>query len=77
MSEQMASQTKRFPFFHETIVMPSGRFPSEQSRPVSSSYYYYEKNKVHAEYVIQKFMFKFLFTMATWQSLHLHVASAM
>ena len=36
MSEQVASQTKRFPFFHGTIVMPSGRFPSERSRPVGS-----------------------------------------
>ena len=34
MSEQVASQTKRFPFFYGTIVMPSGHFPSERSRPV-------------------------------------------
>ena len=37
MSEQVASQIKRFSFFHGTIVMPSGRFPSEWSRPVGSS----------------------------------------
>ena len=37
VSEQVASQTKRFPFFHGTMVIPSGRFPSERSRPVGSS----------------------------------------
>eukprot|EP00731_Ephydatia_muelleri_P030819 Em0022g333a len=31
---EKASHTKRFPIFHGTIVMPSGRFPSERSRPV-------------------------------------------
>ena len=37
MPQQMSSQTKRFPFFYVTIVMPSGHFPSKRSRPVGSS----------------------------------------
>ena len=35
---QVASHTKRFLLFSETIVIPyAGHFPSEQSRPVGSS----------------------------------------
>ena len=35
--KHVASQTKRFPLFHGTIVLPSGSSPSERSRPVGSS----------------------------------------